>query len=191
MSHSSHVIVIVVPPSDMKSVFDRMDAVLRTHHFEFEEEPFDTVYLADIETDDGKDYVFESEPIHPESNQERDAAIEKLSNHRTGGLLNYRGIAEKFEGLEPYDVSVEFRSFDNQTIEYITIKTRYHIYEPHVTTYEAIITTTLNTMAVIGIASGKDNPYEWYEEEVAELIKKGELETTYPRLCYQKGSELK
>ena len=188
MSHFSHVIVIVVPPSDMKSVFNCMDAVLRKHHFEFEEEPFEGILLADIDTDDGKDYVFESESIYPKSTQERNAAIEKLSNHRTGGLVNYRGIAEKFEGLAPYDVGVSFDSLDNQTIEYMVITTRDYIFEPHAAVFENIIATLLETMDVIGIANGLDYPYEWSEEEVAQLIKKGELEATHPRLGYQNGN---
>lgn len=188
MSHFSHVIVIVVPPSGMKSLFNRMDAVLRKHHFEFEEEPFDSVHLADIETDDGSDYVFESKWINPESKQERDAAIERLSNHRTGGIVNYRSITEEFEESAPYDVRVEFRSLDNQTIESIAIATRSALYNAHTTIYDGIIATVLDTMDVIGIAKGVDYPYEWSEAEVAQLIQKGELEATYPRLCYQKGN---
>jgi|GEM_PF-954237 len=187
MSHLSEVIIIVVPPSDMKSVFNRMDAVLRKHDFEFEEEPFDSVYLADIETDDGSDYVFESKFIDPESKQEHDAVIEKLSNHRTGGLVNYRGNAEKFEGLAPYDVGVSFDSLDNRTIEYMVITTRDYIFEPHTSVFENIITTLLDTMPVIGIAKGKDYPYEWSEAEVAQLIKQGALKATHPRLCYTRS----
>lgn len=187
MSHFSQVIVIVVPPSNMEDVFDKMDAVFMKNNFEFEEEPFDSVILCDIDTDDGEDYIFESESIYPESKQERDDAIEKLRNHRTGGLVNYRGSKEKFEGLAPYDIGVEFRSLDNRTIEYIAITTRDYIFEPHETVFKNIITTALDTMEIIGIAKGIDYPYEWSEEEVAELIKKGELEATYPRLFYKKG----
>jgi hypothetical protein len=188
MSYLYQVIIIVVPPSGMKSVFDRMHAVLVQNNFEFEEEPFDSVHLADIETDDGSDYVFESKWINPESKQERDAAIERLSNHRTGGLVHYRGIAEKFEGLAPYDVGVSFDSLDNQTIEYMVITTRDYIFEPHAAVFKNIIETLLETMDVIGIANGLDYPYEWSEEEVAQLIKKGELEATHPRLGYQNGN---
>ena len=191
MSYLYQVIIIVVPPSEMKSVFDRMHAVLVQNNFEFEEEPFDSVYLADIETDDGSDYVFESKWINPESKQERDAVIERLSTHRTGGIVNYRSITEEFEESAPYDVRVEFRSLDNQTIESIAIATRSALYNAHTTVYDGIIATTLETMPVIGIANGLDSPYEWSEEEVAQLIKKGELEATYPRLCYKKGNELK
>ncbi|WP_300485823.1 hypothetical protein [Flavobacterium sp.] len=187
MSHLSQVIVIVVPPSDMKCVFDRMDTVLRKHHFEFEEEPFESIILSDIETDDGNDYVYESESIDPESKLEREAAIEKLRNHRTGGLVNYRGIEEKFDGLAPYDVGVSFDSLDNQTIEYMVITTRDYIYDPHAAVFENIIATILDSMVVIGIANGKDYPYEWSEAEVAQLIKKGELEGTHPRLCYKRS----
>jgi len=187
MSHLSHVIVIVVPPSDMKSVFDAMNAVLHQNNFEFEEEPFENIILADIETDDGNDYVYESESIYPESKQEREAAIEKLRNHRTGGLVNYRGSKEKFEGLGPYDVGVEFGSLDNLTIEYVVITTRDYIYDPHVVVYEGIIAAILDTMTVIGIAKGLDYPYEWSEAEVAQLIKNGTLETTHPRLYYKRS----
>lgn len=187
MSHLSQVIVIVFPPSNMTDLFDRINAVLWNNNFEFEKEPFDSVILSDIETDDGEDYIYESESIYPESKQERDEAIARLRTHRTGGLVNYRGVKEKFEGLEPYDVGIEFCSLDNTTIEYISITARDYIFEPHAIAFEGIITSVLDSMDVIGVAKGLDYPYEWSEEEVAELIKKGELETVYPRLSYKRS----
>ncbi|MDR6921954.1 MULTISPECIES: hypothetical protein [Chryseobacterium] len=186
MSHLSEVIIIAVPPSDMKDVFDSIHNSFTKNHFEIEEGDFDVIVLCDIDTDDGKDYIFESESIYPASKEEKDNAIERLRNHRTGGLLNYRGIEGKFEGLPPYDIGVEFRSLDNMTIEYITITIRDYIFDPHETAFENLITTVLNTMNVIGIAKGLDYPYEWDEEEITELIKEGKLETVHPRLVYKK-----
>ncbi|WP_153395656.1 hypothetical protein [Chryseobacterium vaccae] len=186
MSHLCEVIIIAVPPSNMKDVFDSMHNSFTKNHFEIDAGEFDAIVLSDIDTDDGEDYIFESERINPESEEEKDNAIERLRNHRTGGLIYYSGIDEKFEGLAPYNLAVEFLSLDNMTIECISISLRNYVFDSHETAFENLITTVLNTMNVIGIAKGLDYPYEWSDQEVTELMKEGKLETVHPRLVYKK-----
>ncbi|MFT5822647.1 MAG: hypothetical protein ACI8ZM_003903 [Crocinitomix sp.] len=186
MSHLSHHIVFVIPPTAMQIVFDSVIDALVENNFELEETPFHSILLSDIDTDDRADYLFEETWLEPETKAAQEKAVKKLRNHRTGGLINVRGIKAKFDGLPPYDVSVAFDSLDNQTIEYISICARNYIYDPHQTTFDAIIKSVIKRSTIIGIAQGLDAPHDWADEEIAEIIKAGKLNELHPELVYQR-----
>ncbi|NOQ73142.1 MAG: hypothetical protein GQ574_14140 [Crocinitomix sp.] len=182
MSHISHDIVIVIPPTEIQVVFDSVIDALVENDFELEEVPFHRILLSKIDIDGD---LPAGTWLDPETTGAREIAVNKLRNNIPGGLISVRGIKDKFEELAPYDVGISFSSLDNQTIEYIAIYTRDYIYNPHQSTFEAIIKSIIKRSTIIGIAQGLDAPYDWAGEEIAGIIKAGKLEELHPELVYQ------
>lgn len=190
MSHFNHVILMVIQPTKMEMAFNTLNDAMVENNFEFDEEPFNKIWLEDIDTNDGKDYLFEAKQLNPKSKEERNEAIRQLKTHRTGGTINYRGIKNKFVGSEPYDVQVAFCSLDNQTIEYIVISARDYIYDPHKTSFKKLIATIEKTGDIVGIVKGLDYPDEWSEEEVAENIRDGKWDKIPKRILLKRKNLL-
>lgn len=179
MSHFSNVTLFVFPSMPTAKVVDRVHDVWLQHQFHIEYGySCSWIRLSDIETEDGDDYIFESETIDLETEADVSAALERLRQHPTGGYAEYTAIPWGLEQADygPYGTLVCFNSLDNKSIEYLSVFIRTEVYEQFQAVYDAVfkdIGFQLNPIATLNYMDYDLDDLS--EEEIARTIKAGKI----------------